>query len=336
MIYLTLSVFANRDREHQIRRIEEARQRREKEHGRNYVLKAYLSSLNSDTAGGPDADGAGGLNSDSGVHEGGSSPDGDAGGCSSSASNGQAAHEKHATQALAAPTTTTTTTDVDSGNGGCGSGATKKATKKSATNAKLSSTSTTLFPLGRRLRPKSKRESELLWHHRNHKQKIVAAQQHGTKLASGTIADIAGDAESSVTDGGLEDHIEWLEKIIVINKQLQREEELIVRLNAKLSKCVHNDPSLSLQQLNAAIGTVNSSLEYSTAETDRIQREVDITHAMLTAKQEAIDRLAWELQMLDAETIVPVVPETTIASGTVSLVAVDAGDLGFMQMGTLV
>lgn len=316
------------------------------------MLKAYLSSLNSDAAddgggdrragndaggndnngdGDDDRDGdddddddeddagAGGLNSDSGVHEGGSTPDGDAGGCSSSASNGQVTHVKQTAKVLAK--TTTATTDVDSGNGGSGGGA---ATQKKTT---------TLFPLGRRLRPKSKRESELLWHHRNHQQKIAAAAAKEQELQP-IVAGASGDrSQPAVADSSnLDDHIEWLEKIIVINKQLQREEELIVRLNAKLSKSVHNDPNLSLQQLTSAIGTVNTSLEFSTAETDRVQREVDITNAILGAKQEAIEQLSWELKMFEAE------PKTMSATavGSVGLVAVDGADLGFMQMGTLV
>lgn len=264
----------NRDREHQIRRIEDARQRREKEHGRNYVLKAYLSSLTADgeTNGATtttttdvdqsfEADGAGGLNSDSGVHEGGSSPDG--GACCASSSIG--------------------TPSI---------GPAESAAVDSCPMANKSPVRPLVFPLGKH-KPKSKREYELFRHH-----------EHNKELIAHPPAAVAGSQQPpprAPTGDGLDEQIEWLEKIVVINRQLQREEELIVRLNAKLTRCRSSDPSMSMAQLSAAIGTVNSSLEYSCGEAERVQREIDIAHAMLGDKEELIARMSVELHELEAE-----------------------------------
>lgn len=324
-IDIKLPILLRRDRELQIRRIEEARQRREKEHGRNYVLKAYLSSLTADNGAGDagsahpsfEADGAAGLNSDSGVHEGGSSPDG-GGGASSIG-----------TASIGKP----------------------KADSRRANVVPKTTAKPTVFPLGKH-KPKSKREYELFRHHENNKELIA----HSTCAA----------AVPSPTSNGLDEQIEWLEKIVVINKQLQREEELIVRLNAKLTKCRSSDPSMSMAQLSAAIGTVNSSMEYSTGEAERVQREIDITHAMLGTKEEMIARMSIELHALESEEWdsgavmgqqqqQPHVPSSLSSSSSLSMepkngeptepstasmmsALGDGGSmtLAFMQMGTLV
>lgn len=260
----------NRDREHQILRIEEAKHRsREKEHGKNYLLETYLNGLNEadDREMGADKheddeddeDDANAANrSDSGVHEGTSSPE-----VGQSVSHqGDSLHHR-------------------SGNG---NGEISTAIETDMLAAKYDCTSHSY-----KRKSISKRETELLQHHECSKELISSGHCLSSDVSpvNGSVGDVA-------------EQIEWLQKVIEINKHLQREEELVVRLSSKVCKYQADDRTMSAIQIQEALGTVNSSLDYTSSEMERMQNELALSSQILSEKENVILELSAELEQLDS------------------------------------
>lgn len=140
----------------------------------------------------------------------------------------------------------------------------------------------------------SKRETKLLREHQCSKEFLSMA--HSTTIQSENDADIDADNISG--------QIEMLEKIVSINKHLQREEELLVRLSAKIRKYESDDPNLTETQIKAAIERVNSTIDKGFIEIQRMEHEFNVSDEMLEVKSDVINRLSDELQKLDLQTVV--------------------------------
>lgn len=268
---ILLLLQSNRDREHQILRIEEAKHRsREKEHGKNYLLETYLNGLNGaddreldgckdenekdEDEGEDDANAAN--RSDSGVHEGTSSPE-----------VGQSASNQGDNHHLTGDHVTAVQNDL--------------------LGAKYDSH----LHLVRR-KSISKRETELLQHHECSKELISSGH-----CLSGF--NVGPDPETGSAAGDMAEQIEWLQKVIEINKHLQREEELVVRLTTKVRKYQADDRTMSAMQIQEAIGTVNFSLDFTTSEMERMQNELTLSTQILNEKENIILDLSHELEQLE-------------------------------------
>ncbi|XP_037040987.1 uncharacterized protein LOC119077783 isoform X2 [Bradysia coprophila] len=138
----------------------------------------------------------------------------------------------------------------------------------------------------------SKRETKLLREHECSKEFLSMA--HSTTLPEMHDDDIDADNISG--------QIEVLEQIVSINKRLQREEELLVRLSAKIRKYESDDPNLSETQIKAAIERVNSTIDKGFIEIQRMEHEFNVSDEMLEVKSDVINRLSEELYNLDLET----------------------------------
>lgn len=258
-------------------RIEDAKHRsREKEHGKNYLLETYLNGLNEappndgdeeDCEDDDEDDEANGANrSDSGVHEGTSSPE-----VGQSASNQGDTTPHHQ---IGDPAATSVHIDLLAAKYDCNSHSVKR---KSI----------------------SKRETELLHHHECSKELV--------SLACAPSQSVLADAnmERACSLGDVAEQIEWLQKVIEINKHLQREEELVVRLSTKVRKCQADDRTMSAHQIQEALGIVNTSLDYTSNEMERMQNELELSGQILDEKENVILELSAALEQEDASANMP-------------------------------
>ncbi len=143
----------------------------------------------------------------------------------------------------------------------------------------------------------SKRETKLLREHECSKEFL--SMTHTTTLAENDDDDDDGGFNADNISG----QIEVLEKIVSINKRLQREEELLVRLSAKIRKYESDDPNLTETQIKAAIERVNSTIDKGFIEIQRMEHEFNVSDEMLEVKSDVINRLSEELQKLDLENV---------------------------------
>jgi hypothetical protein len=216
-----------RDRELEITNIEEERHKsREKEHGKNYLLEAYLNGLRDDkeTSTG---------NSDSGVH------------------------------------TEETTTSPE-----IGARMTEEDTSESKKHGKKSS--------------KSKRESELLMQHDTYRE----INTHSLKPPK-------KETKSDSNNNETTDQIEMLEKVIVLNKHLQREEELLVRLTAKIKRYEADASGFSELQVKEALHKVNQQLDLGSNELGKMESEIKCSDDVLEEKTNMLRKLYEELETSD-------------------------------------
>lgn len=136
----------------------------------------------------------------------------------------------------------------------------------------------------------SKRETKLLLEHESTKE-FVAATTTTSKSNSNTT--------TTVDENDIAQQIELLEQIVAINKRLQREEELALRLNAKIRKYQSDDPTLSEAQIKDALKNINTNIDHSTTEIEKMQHEILISGEMLEVKSDVINRLSKELEELE-------------------------------------
>lgn len=95
--------------------------------------------------------------------------------------------------------------------------------------------------------------------------------------------------------------IELLEKVIAINKHIQREEELLVRLNAKICKYEVDDPSLTEDEMRKVLDQINSKIESSSSELLRTEHELNASNQMLMTKSQMVKELSKELDALEID-----------------------------------
>lgn len=227
-------LFICRDRELQITDIEEERHRlREKEHGKNYLLEAYLNGLHE----ADDKEITTG-NSDSGVH------------------------------------TEETTTSPEIG----------------ATSSGHMDENSDTYPTTSRKKSRSKREAELLIEHESIRDSISNKEKDPEIVPSATN-----------NDDELSTQIELLERLVVLNKHLQKEEELLVRLGAKIKRYEADASGLTEQQVKEAIEKVDTQLNQGTSELQHMECQIKYSDEMLQDKSNALKNLYDELEEAEIE-----------------------------------
>lgn len=100
----------------------------------------------------------------------------------------------------------------------------------------------------------------------------------------------------------LEDEIDVLEKIYAINKTLQKEEELLVRLNAKLKRYESENPHLKEDEILDTLNRLNSEIEQRSRDIEITNREIELSNELLKKKSFFLNELTGELgETLDEE-----------------------------------
>lgn len=142
---------------------------------------------------------------------------------------------------------------------------------------------------------RSKREHELLLEHQSTKEYSSAIKSEAKSDEAGT----SGQAEP--VDSGLAAQIDILEKLIVLNKHLQREEELCVRLSAKIKRYEADASGLSETQVKDSLSRVNELLDTKTYEIAKMESEIKTSDEALTAKTDFLKKLYDELEEAEVE-----------------------------------
>lgn len=272
---------SNRDREHQITKLEEDRHHlRERKHGKNYLLETYLNGLH-------DADDkemttAG--NSDSGVHTENATPSPEVSASPVHADEMAGECFDLADDAKALYANGTNTGVVEGGAG---------------------SRSVTI--ISSRRKTTSDREAKLLKEHESRKEFCNAQKESMDATAAVAVAlasdGAVGGASSTNNiendDNNVAGQIEMLEKVVAINKHIQREEELLVRLNAKIRKYESDNPALTEEEIMVALDRVNGDIAMANAEMEKMEYELDESNVVLTAKANIVGQLSRELDALE-------------------------------------
>lgn len=144
-------------------------------------------------------------------------------------------------------------------------------------------------------RRKSDRETKLLKEHEGRKEYCEA--QKDTVPPSGGASDPIEDA--APLGGNVADQIEMLEKVVTINKHIQREEELLVRLNAKIRRYQSDNPAMTEEEVMVALERVNGDIATVNVEMEKMEHELDMSNEMLVAKADIVKQLSRELEALE-------------------------------------
>lgn len=155
----------------------------------------------------------------------------------------------------------------------------------------LNEPSSSAFKTGSKKR-RSKREHELLLEHQSTKEYSSAIKDEKKSDEAGT---------SKPIDSEVAAQIDILEKLIVLNKHLQREEELCVRLSAKIKRYEADASGLSEAQVKESLGRVNEQLDTKTDEIAEMENEIKTSDDVLNAKTEFLKQLYDELEEAEVE-----------------------------------
>lgn len=88
--------------------------------------------------------------------------------------------------------------------------------------------------------------------------------------------------------------IEWMEKLFLINKRLQHEEELLVRLGAKIKKYENKNPLLDENQIIDALIKLNGTIEANESEMKQIECDLAVSNDKLKDKLNVLEELSKE------------------------------------------
>lgn len=158
----------------------------------------------------------------------------------------------------------------------------------------LNDSNMSAFKVGSKKR-RSKRENELMLEHQSTKEYSSAIQDERKSDEAGT----SGNKEA--IDSEVAAQIDILEKLIVLNKHLQREEELCVRLSAKIKRYEADASGLSEAQVKESLSRVNEQLDTKTDEITRMESEIKTSDEALTAKTDFLAQLYDELEEAEVE-----------------------------------
>lgn len=142
---------------------------------------------------------------------------------------------------------------------------------------------------------RSRRETELRIEHETI---VKSLQQLSMKEGEDEEEEVQG---AMALPSEVSQQIEALEKIVTINKQLQKEEELLVRLGAKIKRYEADASGLSEQQVLEALEKVN--LQLTTGDDTLLKMELDIKESdkILQSKSLELKKLYDELEEVEVQ-----------------------------------
>lgn len=134
-------------------------------------------------------------------------------------------------------------------------------------------------------------------------QSSSTAAVEASAAAAKTLFESSDKATRKVlnVDEHLAGQIELLEKVIAINKHIQREEELLVRLNAKIQKYEVDDPNLTESEMRKVLDQINTNIDASGSELLKTEHELNASTQMLMTKSQIVKQLSEELEALEID-----------------------------------
>lgn len=160
-------------------------------------------------------------------------------------------------------------------------------------------------PPRRHTKHKSRRERHLMREHYFTKELTDICQINSERLKQ-TQTDT--DSEASTDElTRIREEIELLEKLAIINKRLHREEELVVRLTAKLRRYIDESKAYSCEnsgQVLALIDTIEKELEVSSIEMQANAAELGNLDTEFEDRLKLVDQLTLELEQEELQNVV--------------------------------
>lgn len=146
---------------------------------------------------------------------------------------------------------------------------------------------------------RSKREHELMLEHQTTKEYSSTIKTKDEKQINDAGTSASGSKEP--IDSEVAAQIDILEKLIVLNKHLQREEELCVRLSAKIKRYEADASGLSEAQVKESLNRVNEQLDCKNYEIAKMENEIKTSDDALSAKTDFLATLYDELEEAEVE-----------------------------------
>ncbi|XP_055686725.1 ras association domain-containing protein 10 isoform X2 [Lutzomyia longipalpis] len=141
---------------------------------------------------------------------------------------------------------------------------------------------------------------------RSHRETMLLRDHETAKEFSAT-AEKSKEAPAKETSESGNDtmaEIDLLEKMYILNKHLQREEELLVRLSAKVKRYESENPSLSEQQIAEALERVNGEIIQRNTEIEATDQELEKSTSILREKSQQLQQLHEQLNAAEVEAMV--------------------------------
>lgn len=123
---------------------------------------------------------------------------------------------------------------------------------------------------------------------------IVLATMGCKEDAVDDVVDNDTTDESKEIEDTTSAQIEWMEKLFLINKRLQHEEELLVRLGAKIKKYEIKNPLLDENQIIDALIKLNGTIEANEIEMKQIENDLAASNEKLKDKLNVLEELSKE------------------------------------------
>ncbi|CAH0718992.1 unnamed protein product, partial [Brenthis ino] len=152
-------------------------------------------------------------------------------------------------------------------------------------------------PPRRHTKHKSRRERHLMREHYFTKELTDICQVNSERLiqtANDTDSDASADELSRIRE-----EIELLEKLAIINKRLHREEELVVRLTAKVKRYMDEKEANSCEnvsQVTLLINKIEEDLDSTTKEMQENTLELERADKEIEFRMKLLDELSLELE----------------------------------------
>lgn len=109
-----------------------------------------------------------------------------------------------------------------------------------------------------------------------------------------------GAVGGQVYQSQVEQEIELLEKIVTVNKQLIKEEEQLVKLNAKLKRYTLSSKDMSQEEILAGIQRINEQLQRGNDDLEVVDDAIAAAEEMIKEKNELLNTLFEECDRADA------------------------------------
>ncbi|GAB0093054.1 uncharacterized protein DMENIID0001_081060 [Sergentomyia squamirostris] len=135
---------------------------------------------------------------------------------------------------------------------------------------------------------------------RSHRETILLRDHENAKEFSEKSKE---EAPSKESQDDIATEIDLLEKMYILNKHLQREEELLVRLSAKVKRYESENPSLSEHQIIEALERVNEEITRRNTELEVTDKELEMSMSTLREKSKELQTLHDQLDAVEAETL---------------------------------
>lgn len=161
-------------------------------------------------------------------------------------------------------------------------------------------------PPRRHTKHKSRRERHLMREHYFTKELTDICQVNSERLKQSTSNDT--DSEASTDElTRIRDEIEMLEKLAIINKRLHREEELVVRLTAKVKRYMDENKANSCEnvsQVTMLIDKIENELEKTSKEMKENALEMSQAETEIEIRLKLLEELTLELEEEELQNVV--------------------------------